>query len=195
MIFKSLQPLFQAPPQCQSCRYSCYFPPTLSRRSWMYLRFLEPQERHELYTLLNKYESLFGGNLGTWHGKPYDIKLKPDAEPYHGKPFHVPRIHELTFKQELDWLEYLKVIKKFNRSQWGAPTFLIPKKDSTVFFISDFRELNKRILRQPYPIPKIQDLLLRLEGFCYGTTLDLNMGYYHIELSAKSKELCTIVIQ
>ena len=39
------------------------------------------------------------------------------------------------------------------------------KEDSTVRFISDFRELNKRILRQPYPIPKIQYLLLRLEGF------------------------------
>ena len=63
---------------------------------------LEPQERNELYTLLKKYEILFDGNLGTWHGRPYGIKLKPDAEPYHGKPFPVPRIHELTFKQELD---------------------------------------------------------------------------------------------
>ena len=78
---------------------------------------LDPQERNDLYRLLKKYESLFDGNLGTLHGKPYDIKLKPDAEPYHGKPFPVPRIHELTFKQELDRLEYIKVIKKFNRSQ------------------------------------------------------------------------------
>ena len=99
------------------------------------------------------------------------------------------------FKQELDRIEDLRVIEKYNRSQWVAPTFLIPKKDSTVHFISDFRELNKRILRQPYTIPKIQDLLLRLEGFRYGTTLYLNMGYYHIELSAKSKELCTIFTQ
>ena len=92
-----------------------------------------------------------------------------------------------------------------NDFQWGCETVptsskrrclnLIPKKDSTVSFISDFRELNKRILRQSYTIPRIQDLLLRLEGFRYGTTLDLNMGYYHIELSAKSKELCTIVTQ
>ena len=67
--------------------------------------------------------------------------------------------------------------------------------DSTVRFISNFRELNKRILRQPYPIPNIQDLLLILEILRDGTTLDLNMGYYHIELSAKSKELCTIVNQ
>jgi hypothetical protein len=29
---------------------------------------------------------------------------------------------------------------------------------------------------------KIQDLLLKLEGFQYATSLDLNMGYYYIEL-------------
>ena len=63
---------------------------------------IDTQERNKLYTLLKKYESLFDGNLGTWHGKAYDIKLKPDAEPYHGKPFPVPRKHEITFKQELD---------------------------------------------------------------------------------------------
>ena len=108
------------------------------------------------------FNGLFDGNLGTWHGKPYDIKLKPDAEPYHGKPFPVPRIHELTFKQELDRLKALKVINKVNHSQLGAPKFLIPKKDSTVRFIYYFREPNKRILHQPYPLPKIQDLVLRL---------------------------------
>ena len=69
----------------------------------------------------------------------------------------------------------------------GAPTFIIPKKEITVRFISDFIELTKHLLRQPYPIPKIQDILLRLEGFCYGTTLYLNMEYYNIELNAKSK--------
>ena len=63
---------------------------------------LDLQERNELYKLLKMYESLFDGTLGTWHGNPYDIKLKTDAEPYHGKHFPVPHIHELTFKQELD---------------------------------------------------------------------------------------------
>ena len=38
------------------------------------------QERNKLYTLLNNCEFLFDGDLGTWHGNPYDIKLKPDAE-------------------------------------------------------------------------------------------------------------------
>ena len=87
---------------------------------------LDPQEINQLYTLLNKYESMFDGNLGTCYGKPYAIKLKSDSEPYNGKPFPVPRIHELMFKQELDQLEALKVIKKVNRSLWNAPIFIIP---------------------------------------------------------------------
>ena len=37
-------------------------------------------------------------------------------------------------------------------------------------------------------------MLLKLEGFQYATSLDLNMGYYHIELSPHSKELCMIVL-
>ena len=60
---------------------------------------IDTQERNELYTLLKKYECLFDGNLGKFHGKLYDIKLKPYAEPYHEKLFTVPRIHELTFKK------------------------------------------------------------------------------------------------
>ena len=40
---------------------------------------LDPQERNELYTLLNKYECLFDVNPGTWNGKNYDIKLKTNA--------------------------------------------------------------------------------------------------------------------
>lgn len=35
---------------------------------------------------------------------------------------------------------------------------------------------------------------MKLEGFQWATSLDLNMGYYHIELSPHSKKLCTIVM-
>ena len=68
-------------------------------------------------------------------------------------------------------------------------------KDITVSFIIEFIEVNKIIHRQPYPIPKIQELLLQLEGFKYETSFDLNVGYYHIYLSKKPKEVCRINTQ
>jgi hypothetical protein len=98
----------------------------------------------------------------------------------------VPRAYEQTFRREVERLIKIGVLKKVNRSEWAAPTFLIPKKDLTVRFISDFRELNRQIKRKPFPIPKIQDMLLKLEGFQWATSLDLNMGYYHIRLDPVS---------
>ena len=156
---------------------------------------LSKGEKKKLLKLLKKYKRLFDGTLGKWKGTPYKISTKEGINPHHARPFSVPKIHELTLKSELDRLVRADILKKVNRSEWAAPTFIIPKKDGTVRFISDFRELNKRIRRTPYPIPKIQDLLLKLEGFKYGTALDLNMVYYHIELSSESKELCTITTQ
>ena len=157
-------------------------------------KHLDDDERDALLSLLKKYESLFDGTLGHWKGEDYDIELKPDAKPYHTRPFSIPKAYEQTLRTEVERLCKIGVLKKVNRSEWGAPTFIIPKKDQTVRFISDFRELNKQIKRKPFPIPKIQDLLLKLEGFRYATSLDLNMGYYHIELSPDSKKLCTIVL-
>jgi hypothetical protein len=85
-------------------------------------------------------------------------------------------------------------LKESQPKQMGSTHLSNTKKDATVWFISDFCELNKRIKQKPYPIPKIQDLLLKLEGVQYVTTLDLSMGYYHIKLSHFSKHLCTIVM-
>ena len=155
---------------------------------------LNIDKQRKLYDLLHKYKGLFDGTLGKWRDEKYKIDLKESATPYHARAYPVPRAYENTLRLEVDRLCKAGVLRKINRSEWAAPTFVIPKKDGTVRFISDFRELNKRIKRKPYPLPKIQDLLLKLEGFRYGTALDLNMGYYHIELNPDSRRLCTIVL-
>ena len=150
-------------------------------------------QRTLLMALLGKHEALFDGTLGEWKGDPVDIKLKPDATPYHTKAYPIAHIHEATFKKDLDRLESIGVLKKINRSEWAAPAFIIPKKDGRVRFVSDFRRLNKQIKRTPYPLPHIKDMLLKVSHFTYATALDLVMGYYNITLSADASKLCTIV--
>jgi hypothetical protein len=155
---------------------------------------LETEQQEQLFRLLSQYEELFNGELGQWDGDDHKINLINGATLYHAKAFPIPRVHLETLKAEVQRLCNLGVLKRVNWSKWAAPTFIIPKKDGSVCFISDFRELNKRVKQKPYPIPKIQNLLLQLEGFQYATSLDLNMGYYHIKLSPDAKKLCTIVL-
>ena len=85
------------------------------------------------------------------------------------------------------------MLKRVNGSEWASPSFIVPEKDKTVRFINDFRESNERIKRTPCPIPKTQDMLLKLEGFQWATSLDLNMGHCHVELHTESKKLCTLI--
>jgi hypothetical protein len=87
-----------------------------------------------------------------------------------------------------------KVLRKINRSEWACPIFTVTKPDGSLRSLADVRELNKRIKRKPFPIPKIQDILQKLEGFMWATKLDLNMGYYHMVLSPNASCLCTIVL-
>ena len=37
-------------------------------------------------------------------------------------------------------------------------------------------------------------MLFKLESFKYSTSLDLNMGYYHIQLRKNTSNLCTIIL-
>ena len=43
-------------------------------------------------------------------------------------------------------------------------------------------------------MPNIIEMLLKSEGFQYAASLDLNMVYYHIQLSEKASNLCKIII-
>jgi hypothetical protein len=62
---------------------------------------LTGDEQVKLKCLLQKYEHLFDGTLGTWRAEPYNIELQDDVKPYHSRPFPIPKIHECALKMEL----------------------------------------------------------------------------------------------
>ena len=73
---------------------------------------LSDTERETLLKVLRKHEKLFDGTLGYWKGKPYDIELKPDATPYHAKPYPIPKAYERQLKLEVKRLCEIGVLKK-----------------------------------------------------------------------------------
>jgi hypothetical protein len=105
----------------------------------------------------------------------------------------VPKVHKETIKKEVERLCQLGVLERQPASEWALPSFIIPKKDKTVCFLSDFWEVNKRLIRKPFPIRKISTVLQEIEGFSYATALDLNMGYYTIRLDPDASKICTVI--
>ena len=154
---------------------------------------LNSVEKNKLLELLKKFEPLFDGTLGHWRTKPVSFQLKDGVTPYHGRAFPIPKVHKETIMKEIKRLCDLGVLEWQPSSEWAAPSFIQPKKNKTVRFLTDFREVNKRLVRKPFPIPKISTVLQELEGFTYATALDLNMGYYTISLDPDASKICTII--
>ena len=158
------------------------------------LKHLDEGQRAKLKELLHENQTLFQGGLGTLKIKPVRLELKPGAQPYHARAYPVPKAHEEVTKREIDRLTKIGVLEPNSNSEWAAPTFIIPKKTGDVRVVTDFRKLNEAIRRKPFPLPKISDLLQKLEGFKWATAIDLSMGYYHIPLDEYSQKLCTTIL-
>ncbi len=156
-------------------------------------KHLSANHQKKLLQLLKKYELLFDGTSGDWKTKPVSFQLKEGVSPYHGRAFPVPKIHKDTIKKEVERLCKLGVLERQPESEWASPSFIIPKKDKTVRFLSDYWEVNKRLVRTPFPIPKRSTVLQEIEGFSYATALDLNMGYCTIRLAPDASKICTII--
>jgi hypothetical protein len=81
--------------------------------------------------------------------------LVPGAIANYAIPYPVPMIHLNAFKKELIHLVEIGVLSPQGASEWASPTFIIPKKDDRVHWISDLQELNKVFKRKQYPLPII----------------------------------------
>jgi hypothetical protein len=139
------------------------------------LDHLNAQQKNDLKRVLNEHIKLFDGTLGVYPHKKFYIDLMPGAVPKHSRPYAIPVIHLEAFKRELIHLVKIGVLSPQGASEWASPTFITPKKDSRVHWVSDLRELNKVVKSKQYPLPLIGDILRRHKGCKFFTKLDISM--------------------
>ena len=60
-------------------------------------------------------------------------------------------------------------------------------------FCVDLKPLNESVLREVYPIPKVDDVLGKLAGATVYSKLGANSGFWQIPLTAESRLLTTFV--
>ncbi|GBG85963.1 hypothetical protein CBR_g40776 [Chara braunii] len=65
-------------------------------------------------------------------------------------------------------------------SPYGSPILFVPKKGGTLRMYIDYRGLNAITVKNAEPLPRIDELLDRVQGCKYYSKIDLKSGYHQI---------------
>ena len=74
-------------------------------------------------------------------------------------------------------------------SPFNSPVHIVPKGDTWRFTV-DYRKLNEAIVKDGFPLPRIDELLKQTHGSKFFSTLDLFSGFYQRLLAPESRK-CT----
>ena len=93
-------------------------------------------------------------------------------------PYRVPHAYRRVLKQELE--DMMKRITEPSVAAWSFPIVLVGKKDGTMRLCVDYRRLNELTTTDAYPMPRVDDIIDRVGGANFFSTLDLTKGYWQV---------------
>ena len=68
-------------------------------------------------------------------------------------------------------------------SPWASPVVLVHRKVGSLWLCIDLRKLNNQTFKDAQSLPRIEDSLNCLEGATIFTSLDLQSGYWQVEMT------------
>lgn len=106
--------------------------------------------------------------------RPWDhtIELIPGLDPHFSKVYPMNPIEQ---KELDDFLEENLTLGWIcpSKSPMASPVFFIKKKDVGLCLVQDYHTLNKMTIKNQYPLPLIKELIDKLKGTKYFTSLDI----------------------
>ncbi|WKX95540.1 hypothetical protein Q1695_012197 [Nippostrongylus brasiliensis] len=105
------------------------------------------------------------------------------------RPTRIPT----RFQKELD--DHINKLLQAGRivesdTPWVHNTVLVKKKDGSLRVCLDFRPLNDITIPDHFPLPRIEDILQKVAGNRFYTSLDLASGYMQLRLAPDAQAKC-----
>ena len=109
------------------------------------------------------------------------IEIVPGTAPVSKEPYRMAPVELKELKVQLQELLDNGFVRP-NVSPWGTPVLFVKKKDGTLRMCIDYRQINKVIVKNKYPLPRIEDLFYQLKGAGVFLKIDLRSGYYQLRV-------------
>jgi hypothetical protein len=112
----------------------------------------------------------------------HKIELVPGSTPPSRPVYRMSPVELDELKKQLTELLEHGFIRP-SKSPYGAPVLFVKKKDGSIRMCIDYRMLNKITIKNKYPLPRVDELLDRLQGAKWFSKIDLRSGYHQVRIS------------
>ena len=156
------------------------------------------QEKEQLVELLRRNVDVF-----TWNAYEaprldpeficHHLNVNPSVTPKRQPPRRPSNEHVEAIKNEVIKLKRAGAIKEVFYPQWLANTVVVKKKTGKWRVYVDFTDLNKACPKDPFPMPRIDQLVDATLGHPRMSFLDVFQGYHQIPLATDDQEKTAFV--
>uniref|UniRef100_A0A2N9GE01 Integrase catalytic domain-containing protein n=1 Tax=Fagus sylvatica TaxID=28930 RepID=A0A2N9GE01_FAGSY len=156
-------------------------------------RELSPVDRTELIDFLTN-------NVDVFAWDPYEVpgvdpnyiehrlNIDPHSKPMQQKARRSAPVHAEAVQKEVERLLQAGAIREIQYPTWLSNTVVVKKKNRKWRVCVDFTNLNQACPKDPFPLPKIDQLVNATAGHDRMSFLDAFQGYHQIALLAEDRE-------
>uniref|UniRef100_A0A2N9EIF7 Integrase zinc-binding domain-containing protein n=1 Tax=Fagus sylvatica TaxID=28930 RepID=A0A2N9EIF7_FAGSY len=140
------------------------------------------------------------GNVDVFAWDPYEVpgvdpnyiehrlNTDPHSKPVQQKARRSAPVHAEAVQKEVEKLLQAGAIREIQYPTWLSNTVVVKKKNGKWRVCVDFTNLNQACPKDPFPLPKIDQLVDATAGHDRMSFLDAFQGYHQIALSAEDRE-------
>jgi hypothetical protein len=124
----------------------------------------------------------------------HHLAVCPQAHPVKQKTRKQAQEKQDFIVQEIEKLQKAKLIREVAHPTWIANPVVVPKSNGSGRLCADFTSLNKACPKDPYPLPRIDQIVDSTAGCDHLCFLDAFSGYHQIKMAKEDEEKTAFIM-